>query len=162
MDYSGLIEDLKRKREAISDILNAFEKLDSLNTSMPVPAIINRLDSETPQPARQKTKHLPRRRAKHLLGQKIKACAKCGNIKNLDEFVKSKLCRDGHENTCLKCRRTQAREYQKQRRLREISSSPSLKTAKFDSKLECKLCHAPASSEEKLRSHMRTVHNIEF
>lgn len=122
------------------------------------------------EPARQKAKHVPRQKTKQVarqrtklkLGQNIKACSKCGNIKNLDEFVKSKLCRDGHENTCLECRRLQSRKYQKQRRLDKISSPPNSESSMSDSKLVCKLCNAPASSEERLRSHMRDVHNKEL
>lgn len=43
----------------------------------------------------------------------MKKCRKCGEIKPLDEFVKNKNCKDGHENTCKECRKKRKKETDK-------------------------------------------------
>jgi hypothetical protein len=52
-----------------------------------------------------------------------KVCKKCGQPKPLDDFDRSKQCKDGHIGTCKECRR----EYQRQNRPRKPSKKPTKK-----------------------------------
>lgn len=50
--------------------------------------------------------------------EKRKQCKKCGDIKPLSEFVKSKSCKDGRSHSCLDCFNEQGRDrYQKNKEL---------------------------------------------
>lgn len=46
----------------------------------------------------------------------IKACSKCGEVKSLSEFVRSKKTKDGHEARCLVCERARKKTTRSYRR----------------------------------------------
>ena len=42
-----------------------------------------------------------------------KACSKCGVVKNLEDFVKNKRCKNGISGCCIECRIEQRKQYRK-------------------------------------------------
>lgn len=46
----------------------------------------------------------------------MKQCQKCNTVKILDDFPKDKLCKDGHRNICLICKKEAHRQYHQKHR----------------------------------------------
>lgn len=41
----------------------------------------------------------------------MKNCIKCGSVKNILEFTKNKICKDGYENVCKVCNKKRKHNY---------------------------------------------------
>ncbi len=93
-----------------------------------------------------------------------KPCNICHKDLPLAEYGKNKTCADGHEGTCRGCKKLRIKAaYLKKRGKAKAGKLPSPSAAPdpVDSDLNCILCHAAATSPERLASHMRVVHNYQ-
>ena len=106
---------------------------------------------------------------KSLSAQKLgksKVCNGCNLEWPIVNFPKNKTCAGGHAGTCRNCvrERVNQRAAAKKKQGMPIKQDANTKTPRPsdqeepESSLECKFCHAPCASPERLERHMRVVH----
>lgn len=96
------------------EYVNAFWSCRWYEDTEPEPAIMDK-------PIRHRHRVSPMKGVKLTANRTKKCCSRCGKVKPLEEFVKSKRNADGHSCYCLDCNREKNQEQRaKKKRLKAL------------------------------------------
>lgn len=87
-----------------------------------------------------------------------KPCKKCQVVKPLEQYPPNKGCRDGHEGTCMECKRAYARAmWHKRQKAKKQATAPAPNP---DGKHPCRFpgCDSAFRSLDTLAEHMKLRH----
>lgn len=104
-----------KKKSPIWEYLFWYHSQDWINEGPTIPGI-DKENRTWPRPERFKAVNIPPiKRVVKARGRKSKPmptekkCIKCGVVQPLASFERSKVCKDGHINTCKTCKAKSAR-----------------------------------------------------
>ena len=87
-----------------------------------------------------------------------KTCTKCGELKDLEEFVKDKKCKDGHTHCCEECKANQKKIYRSKNK-EKITKQRRLYRSKNKKKLSEQMKLFRSKNKKKLSGRNKVWHS---